>query len=64
VKNWTKVAIDRPAWHDLMKKSKTHRGLQDKRRIRSRRTRSWRLSKHFTYILYIQFTAHHYWATH
>ena len=27
VKNWTKVVLDRSAWHDLMKKSKTHRGL-------------------------------------
>jgi len=63
VKSWTKVAMDRPAWHDLMEKSKTHTGLQDERQIRSR-TRSWRLSKHFRYILYIQFTVHHYWATH
>jgi len=31
VKNWTKGAMDRPAWHDLMKKSKTHRGLQNER---------------------------------
>ena len=27
VKNWTYVVMDRTAWHDLMEKSKTHRGL-------------------------------------
>jgi hypothetical protein len=27
VKNWTKVAMDRSAWHDLVEKSKTHGGL-------------------------------------
>jgi len=27
VKNWPKVVIDRAAWHDLVKKSKTHRGF-------------------------------------
>jgi hypothetical protein len=32
VKNWTKVVMDRTAWHDLVEKSKTHRGLQDERR--------------------------------
>jgi hypothetical protein len=32
VKNWTKVVTDKLAWHDLVEKSKTHRGLQDKRR--------------------------------
>jgi hypothetical protein len=39
VKNRKKVAMDRPAWHDLMKKSKTHRRLRDERRKR-RRTHS------------------------
>jgi hypothetical protein len=27
VKNWTIVAMDRSAWHDLVEKSKTHGGL-------------------------------------
>jgi hypothetical protein len=27
VKNWTKLAMDRSAWHDLLEKSKTHGGL-------------------------------------
>jgi hypothetical protein len=27
VKNWTKVMMDRWAWHDLVEKSETHRGL-------------------------------------
>ena len=27
VKNWTKVVMDKLAWHDLMEKSETHRGL-------------------------------------
>jgi hypothetical protein len=35
VKNWTKVVVDRSAWHDVVKKSKTHRGSQEKRRKRS-----------------------------
>ena len=25
VKNWTKVLMDRAAWHDLVEKSKTHK---------------------------------------
>ena len=32
VKNWSKVVMDKSAWHDLVEKSKTHRGLQDERR--------------------------------
>jgi hypothetical protein len=35
VKNWTKVVMDRTAWHDLVEKSKTHRGLYDERRRRA-----------------------------
>ena len=27
VKYWPKVVMDRVAWHDLVKKSKTHRGF-------------------------------------
>ena len=27
VKNWTKMMIDRLAWHDLVEKLKTHRGM-------------------------------------
>jgi len=27
VKNWTKVVMVRSAWHDLVEKSRTHRGL-------------------------------------
>jgi hypothetical protein len=27
VKNWTKVVMDRSIWHDLVEKSKIHRGL-------------------------------------
>ena len=27
VNNWTKVAIDRSVWRDLVEKSKTHRRL-------------------------------------
>jgi hypothetical protein len=26
VKNWTKLVMDRTAWHDLVQKSKTNRG--------------------------------------
>ena len=32
VKNWSKVVMDKSAWHDLVEKSKTHRGLQNERR--------------------------------
>ena len=35
VKNWAKVVMDRTAWHDLVEKSKIHRGLQDERRRRT-----------------------------
>ena len=31
VKNLTKVVMEKPAWLDLVEKSKTHRGLQDER---------------------------------
>jgi len=34
VKNWTKVVMDRSVWHDLVEKSKTHRGFYNKRRKR------------------------------
>jgi len=27
VKNWPMVVMDRAAWHDLVEKSKTHRGF-------------------------------------
>jgi len=32
VKNWTKMAVDKPARLDLLEKLKTHKGLQDERR--------------------------------
>jgi hypothetical protein len=55
VKNWTKVVMYRWAWHELVEKSKTHRGLQDERRRRN----SNMLTNFLRYLIKVKFSYLH-----
>jgi hypothetical protein len=51
------LVMDRWAWHDLVEKSKTHRGLQDERR--RRRRNSIMLTSFLRYLIKVTFSYLH-----